>query len=62
MTESPDLWIERGPSSPQYRRPDVERDRADRDPWYRGDEKLAPVGPTATAGQGDMLSSRTLHV
>ena len=56
VTESPDVWTSRVPASMRDRVPYVKDDRSGRTCWFLGEERLAPIGMTATAGRGDMAN------
>ena len=55
VTEAPDVWTSRVPASMRDRVPYVKNDRAGRASWFLGEERLAAIGLTATAGRGDMV-------
>ena len=53
VTEAADVWTARAPASMRERVPRVAQDDRGRDWWFIGNDRVAPVGLTATAGTGD---------
>ena len=54
VTESADLWTSRVPARMRDKVPHIARDRHGRHLWYVGNQAIAKLGLSATAGVGDM--------
>ncbi len=54
VTEAPDLWTSRVPAHMRDAVPQIRIDKRGRNMWYIGDQVIAKLGLSATAGVGDM--------
>ena len=54
VTEAPDLWTSRVPAHMRDAVPRIQIDKRGRHMWYIGDQPVAKLGLSATAGVGDM--------
>ncbi|MGE4617339.1 MAG: amidohydrolase family protein [Gammaproteobacteria bacterium] len=54
VTEAPDLWTSRVPARMRDAVPRIQIDKRGRNMWYIGDQPVAKLGMSATAGVGDM--------
>ena len=54
VTETPDLWTSRVPPRMRDAVPQVQIDKRGRHMWFIGDQPIAKLGLSATAGVGDM--------
>ncbi|MCZ6772712.1 MAG: amidohydrolase family protein, partial [Proteobacteria bacterium] len=54
VTEAPDLWTSRVPAHMRDAVPQIRIDKRGRNMWYIGDQAIAKLGLSATAGVGDM--------
>jgi predicted TIM-barrel fold metal-dependent hydrolase len=54
VTEAPDLWTSRVPARMRDAVPRIQIDKHGRNMWYIGDQPVAKLGMSATAGVGDM--------
>ncbi|MCZ6666239.1 MAG: amidohydrolase, partial [Gammaproteobacteria bacterium] len=54
VTEAPDLWTSRVPAHMRDAVPQIRIDKRGRHMWYIGDQPVAKLGLSATAGVGDM--------
>lgn len=54
VTESPDLWTSRVPARMRDAVPRIQIDKRGRNMWYIGDQPVAKLGMSATAGVGDI--------
>lgn len=54
VTEAPDLWTSRVPARMRDAVPRIQIDKRGRNMWYIGDQPVAKLGMSATAGVGDI--------